>query len=99
MNEMITEQIYEQKRAKWASQATRVFETLHEETLTRLQVSSKTGIPIQNICRFIATLRKENRVCIVKKAVDPLSKMPAEFLSTNEKVCQPCQTGQTNLFQ
>lgn len=95
---MITEQIYEQKRAKWASQAVRVFETLHAETLTRLQVSCKTGIPIQNICRFVATLRKENRVCIVKKAVDPLSKMPAEFLSTNENVCRTCQICQTSLF-
>lgn len=93
------EQIYELKRVKWVSQATRVFEILHEETLTRLQVSSKTGVPIQNVCRFIATLRKENRVCVVKKAIDHLSKMPAEFLSTNEMICHPCQIGQISLFQ
>lgn len=99
IKEMITAQIYEQKQLRWASQSQRVFESLKECPQTRLMVSKRTDVPLQNVCRFVGSFRKQNAVCVVRKDIDPISKMPAEFLSTNENVCRPCQTGQINLFQ
>lgn len=78
------------KESKWRSQAQRVYEALLHRPMTRLQVSAATETPLQNTCRYVAELRKSGLICVVRKGVDPLSKMPAEYLSVDPGICRPC---------
>ena len=90
----------ESKAEKWRSQAIRVFESLKESPKTRLQISYYANVPLQNVCRFVGHLRKNGLVCIVKIDKDPLSKMRAEYLSTDERICHQCGEGkQLNMFE
>jgi hypothetical protein len=89
----------ESKADRWKSQAIRVFESLKESPKTRLQVAYYTNTPIQNVCRFVGTLRKLGQVCVVKVDRDPISKMKAEYLSVDERICHQCGVGkQLSMF-
>lgn len=72
-------------RKSWASQERKVFNALQSLPMTRLQVSSLTGVPIQNITRYIASFRKAGTVYVIGVDRCPISGMKAEFLSTDEK--------------
>ncbi|MCW9708087.1 hypothetical protein [Fodinibius salsisoli] len=66
------------------NQIRKTFQALHgDEPLTRLQVAQKTGIRRANVCWYIRHFRKRNQVAVVRKGIDPITRHPAEFLTTN----------------
>lgn len=64
-------------------QTKRVFAALYRQPKTMLMVSIETGILRANICRYVAEWEKENRICIVRKGICPISKHRAGFYTTN----------------
>ena len=65
------------------TQMKRVFEAFKRKPSTMLMVSIETGILRANICRYVAEWEKENRICIVRKGICPISKHRAGFYTTN----------------
>lgn len=66
------------------AQIQQVIEVFQEKPLTMLEVSHRTGIERANICRYIATLRKENKIQLVKKTFCPITKHRAGFYTTDK---------------
>lgn len=60
-----------------------VFNAFREKPKTMLMVSIETGILRANICRYVAEMEKENRICKVRKSFCPISKHVAGFYTTN----------------
>ncbi len=71
------------KDTHFKTQVKRVFTALYRQPKTMLMVSVETGILRANICRYVAELRKENRICKVRKGICPISKHSAGFYTTN----------------
>lgn len=71
------------KNKCFQAQMKRVFAALYEQPKTMLMVSIETGILRANICRYVAEWEKENRICIVRKGICPITKHLAGFYSTN----------------
>lgn len=71
------------KSKVWESQQKRVFESLARRPQTRLMVSRATGVPLQNVCRYIGSMRRAGTVHIVRMDVCEVSGMKAEYLSTS----------------
>lgn len=65
------------------TQMQKVFTAFHKQPKTMLMVSIETGILRANICRYVAKWRKQNRICIVRKGICPISKHRAGFYTTN----------------
>lgn len=57
-----------------------------ENIATRYMAAIDTGIPIQNICRYVDMLRDENLIAVVKKDLCKISKYTAEYLTTNTEL-------------
>jgi hypothetical protein len=81
----MTEAKIRDKAKSWLTQQQKVFASLYKRPQTRLMVSRSTGVPIQNICRYVSTFRKNHTVFVVKIDACPISGMKAEYLSTNPK--------------
>ena len=64
-------------------QMQRVFTAFLRHPKTMLAVSIETGILRANICRYVAEWEKENRICIVRKGICPISKHRAGLYTTN----------------
>ena len=71
------------KGNQFQAQMKRVFTALYRQPKTMLMVSIETGILRANICRYVAEWEKENRICIVRKGICPISKHRAGFYTTN----------------
>ena len=71
------------KDKHFQAQKQRVFEAFYRYSKTMLMVSIETGILRANICRYVAEWGKENRICIVRKGICPISKHRAGFYTTN----------------
>jgi len=71
------------KSTHFYPQMQRVFAALSRQPKTMLMVSIETGILRANICRYVAEWGKENRICIVRKGICPISKHRAGFYATN----------------
>jgi len=71
------------KSTHFQAQMKRVFAALYRQPKTMLMVSIETGILRANICRYVAELEKENRICIIRKSICPISKHRAGFYTTN----------------
>ena len=71
------------KSTHFQAQMKRVFAALYRQPKTMLMVSIETGILRANICRYVAEWEKENRICIVRKGICPISKHRAGFYTTN----------------
>ena len=71
------------KSTHFQAQMKRVFAALYRHPKTMLMVSIETGILRANICRYVAKWEKENRICIVRKGICPISKHRAGFYTTN----------------
>lgn len=81
-----------------ANQTRKVFKALHgDNPLTRLQVAELTGIRRANVCWYIRDFRKRSQVAVVKKGIDPITRHPAEFLTTNPDLFP--EDNQPNLFE
>jgi hypothetical protein len=79
------------KSNKWLSQKKRVFHALFKRPMTRLEVSSRTQTPIQNVCRYVSQFKATGSLIILKKDRCSISKMPAEVISTNPAYSQKKQ--------
>lgn len=75
-----------------------VFKSFLRQPKTMLMVSQETNILRANICRYVAELRKYNRIQVVKKGICPISKHPASFYTTKQiSVSKGCkETSGTN---
>ena len=71
------------KSTHFQTQMKQVFVTFYRQPKTMLMVSIETGILRANICRYVAEWGKENRICIVRKGICPISKHRAGFYTTN----------------
>jgi hypothetical protein len=74
------------KDKHFQAQMERVFAALYRLPKTMLMVSIETGILRANICRYVAEWEKENRICIVRKGICPISKHRAGFYTTNPEL-------------
>ena len=54
---------------------------LHPSGFTRLQLARATGIERATICRRVAELRDNGRICVHHSALDPITNTKAEFLA------------------
>ena len=54
---------------------------LHPSGFTRLQLAHATGIERATICRRVAELRDNGRICVHHSALDPITNTKAEFLA------------------
>ena len=68
----------------YQTQFRKVFFELKREPQTMLEVSVKTGVLRANICRYIRTLRKQNKVAATKIGKCSISKNEAHFYATNQ---------------
>ena len=71
------------KDKHFQGQMQRVFTAFLRHPKTMLMVSIETDILRANICRYVAEWGKENRICIVRKGICPISKHRAGFYTTN----------------
>jgi hypothetical protein len=74
------------KNKSFIRQIQKVFIAFHREPKTMLMVSIETGILRANICRYVAELGKQNRICIVRKGICPITKHRAGFYTTNPEL-------------
>lgn len=74
------------KSTHFQAQMKRVFAALYRQPKTMLMVSIETGTLRANICRYVAEWEKENRICIVRKGICPISKHRAGFYTTNPEL-------------
>jgi hypothetical protein len=72
------------KNIQLSPQFQTVFKSFSGQPKTMLMVSQETNILRANICRYVAELRKYNRIQIVKKGICPISKHPASFYTTKQ---------------
>ncbi len=54
------------KCKKYRTQFKTVFKFLYDQTASRYMVAIYTGVPIQNVCRYVDLLRKRNTIAIVR---------------------------------
>ena len=74
------------KDKHFIAQEKQVKACFYRRPFTRMQVSEITGVRIQNICRFVRTLRENNEIQVISKGICPITKQGGvEFLSTNKK--------------
>ena len=76
------------KDKHFQGQTQRVFTAFYKQPKTMLAVSIETDILRANICRYVAEWEKENRICIVRKGICPISKHRAGFYTTNPELFQ-----------
>ena len=74
------------KDKHFQAQMQKVFAALYRQPKTMLMASIETGILRANICRYVAEWGKENRICIVRKGICPISKHRAGFYTTNPEL-------------
>lgn len=77
------------KYRKINGQKRKVFNSFFAQPKTMLMVAIETGIERAGICRYVAALRKENRIHLVRKGICPITKHRAGFLTTNVKFLKP----------
>ena len=66
------------------SQIQKVAEAFRNAPATMLMVARATGIERANICRYVAEMRKADRIFFVRKGYCQLTKHNANYLTTNE---------------
>lgn len=70
------------------NQIPKVYKAFHSSTpKTMLQVATETGILRANICRYVASFQKDNKIWLVKKGICSISKCRAGFYTTKVEVC------------
>ena len=71
------------KDIKYLTQYRIVRQFLYQNTASRYMVTIYTGVPIQNVCRYVDMLRKHNAIAVIRKDKCRISKEWVEFLSPN----------------
>lgn len=66
---------------------------------TMKEIDAETGIMRENICRYVRTLRQNNRIFRGKKRFCSVTKYLAYEWTTNEKLKPTGEPRQLNLFE
>jgi hypothetical protein len=66
-----------------SNQFKEIYKSFFKAPKTMLMASKETGILRANICRYVATLKKFDKIYEVKKGLCKISKHKAGFLTTN----------------
>jgi len=61
-----------------------VSEAFSEAPATMLMIARRTGIERASICRYVATMRKNDSIFFVRKGFCAITKHTANYLTTNE---------------
>jgi predicted transcriptional regulator len=77
------------KESKIRSQRRIVYDILKDSPQTTKMLQVNTGIPRENITRYIATLEKAKKVTVVKKASCEITKHSAKYYSSEQKYFEP----------
>lgn len=77
------------KDKKISGQERKTFQAFYSQPKTMLMVSVETGIERANICRYVATLRKQGRIFLVRNGICSISKHNAGYLTTNVEFLKP----------
>lgn len=85
------------KDNKYFSQMRCFYEYLKKNTASRYMASVQTGIPLQNICRYVDMLKKLNKIAVYKLEKCKITGFIVEYLTTDEALF-PNQT-QLSLFE
>lgn len=80
----------------FAYQMQMVVNSLKQFPQTMLQVARITGIERANVCRYIATLQRQNKAQLIHKGFCPITHFKAGFYSTDEALFKT--NGQLSLF-
>ena len=76
--------VYGNNKDTQFNQLQKVYSTLFMRPMTRLEVAQLTGIERANVCRYVAELRKQNSVEVVRFGICPITKHSrVQFLTTN----------------
>jgi len=73
----------ESKDAIHMIQMEKVFQAFFEEPMTMKEADRATGIMRESICRYVGTLRKQNRIAVIKKRYCSVTKHLAAELTTD----------------
>jgi DNA-binding transcriptional regulator LsrR (DeoR family) len=71
---------------KHLSQLKTVAEYWKENTASRYMVAKATGIPLQNICRYVEMLKGSNSIAIIRKDYCTITGELVEYLSTDKNI-------------
>lgn len=77
------------KDKKIIGQERKTFQAFYSQPKTMLMVSVETGIERANICRYVATLRKQGRIFLVRNGICSISKHNAGYYTTNVEFLKP----------
>jgi hypothetical protein len=64
----------------------RTFDVFQEQPLTMLQAARVLNIERANICRYVRTLRLQNKIAVVRKTLCPITKHEAGLLTTDSNL-------------
>ncbi len=79
------------------NQLKRTYKAFRDAPKTMKQVSVETGIDRPNICRYVAYLRKRNKIAVLKKDTCPVTQHSAQFFTTDPELIP--KPGQAELFK
>ena len=75
------------KDTHYQAQFKRIEAYLSENTASRYMAAINTGVPIQNVCRFVCEMFKRGLIAVICKDRCAITGMVVEYLSTNpEKI-------------
>jgi hypothetical protein len=82
----------------FASQYKTVYESFKERPKTMLEASIETGVLRANICRYIAEMKGEGQIQVIRKGYCPYTHFVAGFYSTDEALFATPKVTQLSLF-
>lgn len=74
------------KDSKFIAQMKRVELYFQEFTASRWMASIETGVPLQNVCRYVEMLSKENKIAVIRFDKCRISGEIVQFLSCNPEL-------------
>ncbi len=88
-------QVFEQNKGKYfQAQKQQTAAAFYERPKTMLMVAVETGILRANICRYVAALRRNNSIYLIRKGICEISKHPGVgYYTTNPDLMKGGQHG------
>lgn len=86
MNNLAPSVNSQRKDKKYLGQYRTIRKYFFNKTASRFMASVATGIPLQNVCRYVATLRDLKQIAVIRKDLCRISGEKVEFLSTNPEL-------------
>lgn len=84
MNHLYTPSLKDSfKDTYFATQFNTTFEAFNKKPQTMKELSIATGIDRANVCRYVRTLKKANRIAVYKKAYCSITKHLANYYTTD----------------